>query len=128
MGKFDVKIGDGARDVQIGENNVMGDHNVVHIDQSSQTITIDAQYAGDLQKLAQHLAATEVDGLAFTDRLEGARLLGVLSQQAEEQVDAREALGGWRGWLKDKEPLFNRVAAGITIATPLMQLLGMAVS
>jgi negative regulator of sigma E activity len=119
-----------------GVAGAMGDNAVAHDNIFLQDarkvlseVTLTPADASVVAKLAEALAAEQIEGISLTVRLEGAKHLAALAESAKAGAVLDESLAGWRKWMSNlgerAGAVLSVLANVVTIANPVARLLGL---
>ena len=119
-----------------GVAGAMGDNAVAHDNVFLQDarsvlseITLTPEETSLVAKLAEALAAKQIEGVSLTARLEGAKHLAELAESAKAGEVLDEPLARWRKWMSSLGERAGGVlpvlANMVTIASPVAKLLGL---
>jgi len=106
--------------------------NVFHQDARKllSTVTLSAQDAPAITKLAEAIAGRQVEGVSLAERMDGARHLASLAEAAQAGTEQAESVAGWRQWLASLGERSQKVLAVVadvtTLAAPVAKLLGLS--
>lgn len=119
-----------------GVVGAMGDNAVAHDNVFIQDarkilsdVTLSPADALVVEKLAEALAAKQIEGISLTARLEGAKHLAAISESANAGQIIDESLAGWKKWTSNlgeqAGAVLSILANVVTVATPVGKLLGL---